>query len=131
MQTYTSSRYQSIRSSESPQPYSEELHAEAVDIALDRVNNLAWVGLTHRFEESTCMLAYVLRKAPKDIKDTNYDRGGLISEAFRGNHPHSGSAWEGAMSKELRKTLYEVGTVQVDILDILITLSLQPSGFTP
>ena len=85
----------------------EELHAEAVDIALDRVNNLAWVGLTHRFEESACSLAYVLRKTPQDVRMTNYDRGGLISEAFRGNHPHSGSAWEGAMSKELRKTLYE------------------------
>lgn len=85
----------------------EEVHAEAVDIALDRVNNLAWVGLTHRFEESACMLAYTLRKAPRDIRSTNYDRGGLISEAFRGNHPHSDSAWEGAMSKDLRKSLYE------------------------
>ena len=78
-----------------------------MDIALDRVNNLAWVGLTHRFEESTCMLAYVLRKSPMSNQDTNYDRGGLISEAFRGNHPHSGSAFEGEMSRGLKKTLYE------------------------
>ena len=46
----------------------EKLHAEAVDIAVDRVNSLAWVGLTHRFEESTCLLAYVLRRAPIDVK---------------------------------------------------------------
>mmetsp|Transcript_9081 Transcript_9081/g.14421 ORF Transcript_9081/g.14421 Transcript_9081/m.14421 type:complete len:518 (-) Transcript_9081:218-1771(-) len=85
----------------------EELHAEAVDLALDRVSGLAWVGLTHRFEESMCTLAFVLRKAPVDTEVTNYDRGGLISEAFRGNHPHSGSAWEGGMSTALRTSLYE------------------------
>ena len=85
----------------------ETIHAEAVDIALDRVNALQWVGLTHKYEESACSLAYVLRRHPVDTSGTNYDRGGLISEAFRGNHPHSGSAFEGDMSDALREELYE------------------------
>ena len=42
----------------------EAVYAEAVDIALDRVENLEWVGLTHRYEESVCALAFALRKTP-------------------------------------------------------------------
>ena len=85
----------------------ERIHAEAVDIALDRVNALHWVGLTHKYDESACSLAYVLRRHPVDTSGTNYDRGGLISEAFRGNHPHSDSAFEGDMSDALREELYQ------------------------
>ena len=40
----------------------------AVDIALDRVENLEWVGLTHRYEESVCALAFALRKTPVDSR---------------------------------------------------------------
>lgn len=84
------------------------VHAEAVDIALDRVNALEWVGLTHEYETSACHLAYVLRKhPPASPEEWNYDRGALIAEAFRGNHPHSGDADEGEMSAELRRELYE------------------------
>ena len=85
----------------------ERIHAEAVDIALDRVNALHWVGLTHKYDESACSLAYVLRRHPVDTSGTNYDRGGLISEKFRGNHPHSDSAFEGDMSDALREELYQ------------------------
>lgn len=81
--------------------------AEAVDIALDRVEALEWVGLTHRYEESVCALAFALRKNPIDTKSTNYDRGGMLGDAFKANHPHSGEAFEGEMSDALKQELYE------------------------
>lgn len=81
--------------------------AEAVDIALDRVEALEWVGLTHRYEESVCALAFALRKNPIDTKSTNYDRGGMLGDAFKANHPHSGEAFEGEMSDALKRELYE------------------------
>jgi len=83
------------------------VHAEAVDIALDRVQDLAWVGLTHRYEESVCVLSFALRRNPKNTAGTNYDRGNLIGPAFKGNHPHSGDAFEGDMSDALKQELYE------------------------
>ncbi len=85
----------------------EAVYAEAVDIALDRVENLEWVGLTHRYEESVCALAFALRKTPVDTASTNYDRGGMLGDAFKANHPHSGEAFEGEMSDALKNELYE------------------------
>ena len=85
----------------------QAVHAEAMDIALDRVENLEWVGLTHRYEESVCALAYALRKAPVDTASTNYDRGSMLGDAFKANHPHSGEAFEGEMSDALKAELYE------------------------
>lgn len=81
--------------------------AEAVDIALDRVEALEWVGLTHRYEESVCALAFALRKNPIDTASTNYDRGSMLGDAFKANHPHSGEAFEGEMSDALKQELYE------------------------
>ena len=85
----------------------EAVYAEAVDIALDRVESLEWVGLTHRYEESVCALAFALRKTPVDTASTNYDRGGMLGDAFKANHPHSGEAFEGEMSDALKNELYE------------------------
>ena len=95
----------------------ERIHAEAVDIALDRVNALHWVGLTHKYDESACSLAYVLRRHPVDTSGTNYDRGGLISEKFRGNHPHSDSAFEGDMSDALREELNQCNAMDTLLVD--------------
>jgi hypothetical protein len=85
----------------------ETIHAEALDIALDRVDALSWVGVTHAYEESVCVLAFTLRRNPGSTESTNYDRGNLIGDAFKGNHPHSGEAFEGEMSSALRAELYE------------------------
>ena len=85
----------------------QAVFAEAVDIALDRVEALEWVGLTHRYEESVCALAFALRKNPIDTASTNYDRGSMLGDAFKANHPHSGEAFEGEMSDALKQELYE------------------------
>lgn len=85
----------------------DAIHAESVDIALDRVEDLQWVGLTHRYEESVCALSFMLRRNPVDTELTNYDRGSLIGPAFQGNHPHSGDSYEGDMSPELKAELYD------------------------
>ena len=85
----------------------EAVYAEAVDIALDRVENLEWVGLTHRSRRASARSAFALRKTPIDTASTNYDRGGMLGDAFKANHPHSGEAFEGEMSDALKNELYE------------------------
>ena len=47
------------------------------------------------------------REARTDTNAPPPHRGGLISEKFRGNHPHSDSAFEGDMSDALREELYQ------------------------
>jgi hypothetical protein len=48
-------------------------------------------------------LSFALRRNPKNTAGTNYDRGNLIGPAFKGNHPHSGDAFEGDMSDALKQ----------------------------
>jgi len=74
--------------------------------AKKRVRELAWIGLTNRFDESACMLSYMLRKKPKPTSESNYDRAKLLPETLSANHPHSGQANEGFIDEELKQKLY-------------------------
>ena len=90
-------------------------HGELLDIAKSRVSKMDWIGLTDRFDEGACMLAYELRKKPLPTSSSNYDRGKLLPETLRGNHPHSGDHREGEIDPDLKKKLYECNDLDTEV----------------
>jgi hypothetical protein len=93
-------------------------HEAAMSLAKQRVMELDWVGLTHRFDEGACMLAYALRKQPLSTSRSNYDRGSLLPETLRANHPHSGDHSEGDMDPELKAKLYDCNDLDTAVFKL-------------
>ena len=100
-------------------------HSAMMELAEKRLRELDWIGLTHRFDESACMLAYNLRKHPLPTSSSNYDRGKLLPETLRANHPHSGDHSEGSMDAELKEKLYECNDVDTMLFHMAESLFTQ------
>jgi len=100
-------------------------HSAIMELAEKRLRELDWIGLTHRFDESACMLAYNLRKHPLPTSSSNYDRGKLLPETLRANHPHSGDHSEGSMDAELKEKLYECNDVDTMLFHMAESLFTQ------
>jgi hypothetical protein len=96
-------------------------HDAIMALAKERVMELDWVGLTHRFDESACVLAYTLRRQPLSTSDSNYDRGSLLPATLRANHPHSGDHSEGAMDPGLKAKLYECNDLDAAVFKLAET----------
>ena len=90
----------------------------ALKEAKKRVQALNWIGLTHKFDTSACMLAYGLRKKPKPTSDSNYDRAKLLPEVLAANHPHSGDANEGKIDESLKQKLYACNDMDTQIFHV-------------
>ena len=100
-------------------------HSAMMELAEKRLRELDWIGLTHRFDESACILAFKLRKHPLPTSSSNYDRGKLLPETLRANHPHSGDHSEGSMDAELKEKLYECNDVDTMLFHIAESLFTQ------
>ena len=96
-------------------------HASARKMALARVRELDWIGLTHRFNEGACMLAFALRRKPLSTSDSNYDRRKLLPDTLKANHPHSDDHSEGTMDPELKKKLYECNDLDTAVFKLAET----------
>jgi hypothetical protein len=90
----------------------------ALQEATRRVRALNWIGLTHNFDHSACMLAYGLRKKPTPTSDSNYDRAKLLPEQLAANHPHSGDANEGVIDETLKQKLYACNDLDTQIFHV-------------
>ena len=96
----------------------DKRHEVLLEMARQRVMKLDWIGLTHRFDEGTCMLAYTMRRKPLATNSTNYDRGSLLPDTLRANHPHSGDHHEGEISPVLRNQLYKCNDLDTAVFNL-------------
>ena len=96
-------------------------HAVALEMALSRVRELDWIGLTHRFNEGACMLAFTLRREPLSTSTSNYDRRKLLPDTLKANHPHSDDHSEGTMDPELKQKLYECNDLDTAVFKLAET----------
>jgi len=96
-------------------------HDAVMTLAKERVMELDWIGLTHRFDEGACMLAYTLRRQPLSTSRSNYDRGSLLPATLRANHPHSGDHSEGSMDPGLKAKLYECNDLDTAVFKLAET----------